>query len=414
MLRKAFHDPAIDDEELYKSRYESEFAIKVGCDVAGFPAFCVLTPELSMLLVQAAKIDKDVFRLICKLPDKAAEDYMNACLIDEIVLTNEIENVHSTRREIGEVLDNLAKKGRRRRFHGIVAKYNMLLKGEAVDLGSCADIRKLYDDLALDEVLESDGNKIPDGKWFRKEPVSVVDGAEREIHKGVIPESKIIEMMECLLTFLNREDLNLLVRVAVCHFLFGYIHPFYDGNGRTNRFISSYMIANEYERLVGLRLSFAIKEEIEKYYKAFAVCEHPLNRGDLTPFVISFAEIVVSGMARLKEALAEREADLLRYENLACCLYEGDMLRVVNILIVASLFAVYGVTADECTEALGITRQTLYKRTKTLRDEGMLQIKKVGRKTYYSCDLSALEQRANVQGSQCSHFFNSIDKCRVD
>ena len=76
MLRKAFHDPAIDDEELYKSRYESEFAIKVGCDVAGSPAFCVLTPELSMLLVQAAKIDKDVFRLICKLPGKAVEDYM--------------------------------------------------------------------------------------------------------------------------------------------------------------------------------------------------------------------------------------------------------------------------------------------------------------------------------------------------
>ncbi len=30
-----------------------------------------------------------------------------------------------------------------------------------------------------------------------------------------------------------------LVSIAVFHYLFGYVHPFYDGNGRMARYLSS-------------------------------------------------------------------------------------------------------------------------------------------------------------------------------
>lgn len=45
---------------------------------------------------------------------------MDKCLIDEIVLTNEIEGVHSTRREIDDPLEMLAEKDKTGRFLGIV------------------------------------------------------------------------------------------------------------------------------------------------------------------------------------------------------------------------------------------------------------------------------------------------------
>ena len=47
-------------------------------------------------------------------------------------------------------------------------------------------------------------------------------------------------------------------------FLFAYIHPFYDGNGRTNRFISSYVLSHSFSPIVGYRLSYSVKERIEK------------------------------------------------------------------------------------------------------------------------------------------------------
>ena len=131
-LRKAFHDPNVDEEELYASRFNSESAVKIGCNIEGHPAFFILTPPLSAMLVKAAKVDKEIFRLIQQLPGKAISDYANACLIDEIVLTNEIENVHSTRREISDVLETLEKSDKKKRFHGIVAKYDKLLRGELV------------------------------------------------------------------------------------------------------------------------------------------------------------------------------------------------------------------------------------------------------------------------------------------
>lgn len=48
--------------------------------------------------------------------------------------------------------------------------------------------------------------------------------------------------------------------------------------------------------MIGFRLSYAVKQDIEKYYRGYTVCEHPLNKGDLTPFVIAFSEVIVSAM----------------------------------------------------------------------------------------------------------------------
>ena len=62
-------------------------------------------------------------------------------------------------------------------------------------------------------------------------------------------------------------------------YFFEYIHPFYDGNGRTARFIASYFLAEHLNYLTALRLSVIIKRQRKKYYD--------LNR-DLTPFIYGF------------------------------------------------------------------------------------------------------------------------------
>lgn len=106
------------------------------------------------------------------------------------------------------------------------------------------------------------------------------------------------------------EAIPALVRVSVFHFLFAHVHHFYNGNGRTNRLISSYVLSRSFSPIVGYRLSYSVKERIEKYYKGFSICEHPLNKGDITPFVISFSGLVVDAMESMLDSLRVKQSDL--------------------------------------------------------------------------------------------------------
>ena len=65
------------------------------------------------------KINGELIYLTNFLPNVAKTHYKNKCLIDEIVLTNDIEGVLSTRRELGEILSDLEKKDKRNAFMGL-------------------------------------------------------------------------------------------------------------------------------------------------------------------------------------------------------------------------------------------------------------------------------------------------------
>ena len=108
-LRKIFHsNPQAYDSE-YAARFNSPQTRKIGFDVSGSPAFFVMTPEIYQAELAAARLDKELYQLCLSLPGKAIESYQESNLIDEIVITNEIEGVQSTRREIGDALERLEK-----------------------------------------------------------------------------------------------------------------------------------------------------------------------------------------------------------------------------------------------------------------------------------------------------------------
>ncbi|MFR7881399.1 MAG: Fic family protein [Christensenellales bacterium] len=86
-----------------------------------------------------------------------------------------------------------------------------------------------------------------------------------------MPESKIIEYMNKALYILNNQSIDILIRVSLFHYYFGYIHPFYDGNGRINRFISSYILSKHFNEVIGFRLSMTIKENLTQYLEAFLI-----------------------------------------------------------------------------------------------------------------------------------------------
>ena len=91
------------------------------------------------------------------------QQYINKCLIDEIVITNNIEGVYSTRKEIGEILDDLEGKSKNR-FFDLVNKYAALQSKEDLSINTSQDIRNLYDEMFLSEIREEDSKDVPDGQ----------------------------------------------------------------------------------------------------------------------------------------------------------------------------------------------------------------------------------------------------------
>lgn len=383
-------------EAIYEARLNDPETVRLDFEINGWTAFVVQNSEVYRILLQIQKIDKQV-QLLCKeLPRAALRQFAQKCLVDEIVLTNDIEGVNSTRREISEVLEQIDSKSGKRRFYGLVRKYLMLQEEEERKIKTCQDVRNIYNDLVLKEVIAENSKDAPDGVIFRKDSVSVSNAAQKEIHRGLYPENKIIEAMDHALAFLNGDSCDPLVRISVFHYLVGYIHPFYNGNGRLSRFISSYLLSDELNFLIGYRLSYTVKDNIKQYYDSFKVCNSVRNRGDLTPFVLSFLDIVQKAMKQLEAALLRRKADYGKYMEMISQHPFGEKEKdgdLMGYLIQASLFSGHGIATKALEGMLGISYTPLKNRLSILRQERLLVEEKIGREKFYRLNLTEFEKQ---------------------
>lgn len=381
-------------EEEYKSRIASPYALHLDFQICDSPAFIMEVSEVLSPIIHLQRLNREIESVCQELPGIAVTHFSKRCLIDEIVLTNSIEGVNSTRREIKEILDEFGKKDTQKRFYGLVNKYRMLQNKEALSLSTCEDIRNIYNELVLQEVIEEDKNDFPDGRIFRKDSVTVYNSAGKEIHQGIYPEDKLIKTMEQALCFLADDGYDVFIRIAGFHYLIGYIHPFYNGNGRLSRFISSYLLAQELHPLVGYRLSYTIKKNISDYYAAFEECNDFRNKGDLTPFVIMFLDVLTQALEQLLKALTERKIELYRYlQNVGESVLGVKSKELLSYLVQASLFSELGISTLELLDVLGISRATLHNRLNSLKSisDQLVISQRDGKEKYYRANLKEVE-----------------------
>lgn len=384
-------------DAIYKARYSHHDTIHLDFKINDDPAFICQSAELLYKIIHIHKADKNIRALRGQLPKVAINQFTTRCLVDEIILTNDIEGVNSSRREISEVLEKIKEKKSDRRFYGLVMKYAMLMKHTSVKLDTCQDVRDIYNDLVLREVIEENPHDAPDGQIFRKNSVSVTNAAQQEIHQGLLPESAIQTAVQSVLDFIKNDSVDLLIRTAAAHYLFGYIHPFYNGNGRLSRFISSFLLTQELDPLIAYRLSYTIKENLKQYDDAFKLCNDPRNKGDLTPFVLWFLEIVLEAISKLNDALSERAHDLDYYAQL---LDQSEHFNTKQsgelfyYLIQASLFSHAGISTGDLLACTEFSRSTLKKRLKNIENSGLLLTQRHGREKCYKLDLAKFEQQA--------------------
>lgn len=394
LLSKIFYKKPTEYESIYDARFNSESSIKLPIKIHENVGFIFNTNEITKLLVKIYKTINKINLLRTHLPNIAINSYIIKSLKDEIALTNEIEGVRSTRKEIEDAIDSI-KNDKSARFKGLVDKYFKLISNEIIPLNNCEDIRTIYDALVLPEIEKEN---LPDGILFRKEPVQVVSATQKEKHRGIMPESKIIESLDLCLDFLKSDDIDSLIKISAFHYLFGYIHPFYDGNGRTSRFISSYLIKNELDVLLALKLSYTVKNNINKYYKAFDVCNDRKNKGDITFFVVTFLELLSQASDDLYTKIADLNDQLNYYNNIINTLVNEKVLndkqaKCIFILCQNRLFDDTYMNMNTLTELLEKSDTTTRKILKSLESKKLLVKSRNKNQYLYSANLDSLSSQ---------------------
>ncbi|WP_077369924.1 Fic family protein [Anaerosalibacter sp. Marseille-P3206] len=351
-----------------------------------YDLYYIPTMKTIDLISSISKDDIILMQLYDNLPKLAQRNFLIDMLSSELHSTNLLEGVRSSKEEIvftaKEVLEPKEENKENFRFFNVIKSYRELQIGNLKRPKGIKDIRKIYDEITVDGVEEEN---LPDGKYFRSEATYVYTSGLKEIHRGITSasgtEEYIIFIMNKLLYFLNSDTkCNELVKNAIFHYYFGYIHPFYDGNGRTARFISSIYLKENYSWLTALSLSQGSNDNRSLYLKAFDSTNQVSMQGELNFFVDSFLEVLNNGQNILKENLQNKtillEESFNKIENDSNIKEDRDLIDIMKVAIEMYLFGPHNDYIDvellQKQENLNYTNQTIRKKLNRLYENKLL------------------------------------------
>lgn len=305
----------VEERKNYDSTLQIGLKIKPEKQKNKYDLYYVPTLETMNIIRKINLEDKRIAELYEKLPDIAKESFYIDIVSSEIQNTNNIEGVESKREDIvyttkKVVKNNINNKNDDLKFLSIVRSYTAIknMNNDSTSyesvrkINDVKDIRKIYDSITAEGVAEEN---LPDGELFRK-GVVYIQGKKGTLHDGVSnadnSEPIIKELLSKLVDFINTQDCNL-IKNAIFHYYFGYVHPFYDGNGRTARFISSLILQEEYSWLTACSLSQGVNKKRNLYLKAFESTNSLAMQGEMNFFVDSFLKLINIGQTEILENL---------------------------------------------------------------------------------------------------------------
>ncbi|SFF24911.1 Fic family protein [Paenibacillus algorifonticola] len=314
-IYKVFHEKSAGDfHEVYLRRVNHDSTMHLGLKIKPmnqpqiYELYYVPTNKMIMLISKIHSISNHFQKIFEALPKVARRQFINECLVEELFNTNDLEGIRSTREEIARSAKEIKlNKKSKKRFESMIKSYMRLVGNEIEFPKTPQHLRKIYDDITNKEI---DQDELPDGEIFRKEVTYILkkSGTGKVVHQGITPEKEIIQATEQLLKFMNENDeIPAIIKVAIGHYYFGYIHPFYDGNGRTSRFISSMYLSEALGNISTLSLSRGCNKYKNKYLEAFEFTNSIKSRGEMNGFIEVFLEIILEALIQMNAELKEKD-----------------------------------------------------------------------------------------------------------
>jgi Fic family protein len=229
--------------------------------------------------------------------------------------------------------------------------------------------------LKIQETLE--GNNA----GFRKLPGTALKNAQtgETIYLPPQDPEEILNLMANLEKFINDQalsDYDPLVKMAVIHFQFESIHPFYDGNGRTGRILNIlFLILSGLQKLPILYLSNHIIRNKTDYYRLLQAVRENGDWESWLLFMINGVENTaretISLIGQIKLLMADQKK-LLR-----------DNYKFYSQELLNNLFAHPYTKIEFIVRDVGVSRITAANYLNKLAEDGVLRKERLGTGNYY-------------------------------
>lgn len=215
---------------------------------------------------------------------------------------------------------------------------------------------------------------IKENGSFRQGDVGVFDG-DVVIH--VAPPARLVpQEIQDLFDWYQESELHPLIKSAIFHYEFEFIHPFADGNGRMGRMWHSLLLGRWNEIFYWLPVEDLIRNRQQEYYDALGKSDH---EGDSAVFVELMLEILLD---TLKETTVVGKKEDSNTPSNTPKRQKGGALENGGLdeKIIHILANKPEISQKALAEELEIPYRTLQRRMAELMQEG--RIERVGGKRY--------------------------------
>ncbi len=244
-------------------------------------------------------------------------------------------------------------------------------------------------------VMNADGGDI-----FRKDEQNarVVDIRDDAVLYEPPKSADIETLLLSLCDYINADtDTNPVIKAAALHFLFAYIHPFADGNGRAARILFYwYALKKGLGAFKYLPVSKTLRLIPSLYAKAFLYTE--IDENDLTYFINFSLDVLIEAANSFGDFLEKNEVP--RKEELL--IGAGTELNRRHISILNEFVKNRNARNIEYFKnKLGIVYETARKDMMYLTKKGLLSKTKKSKEFFYSLSRKSLKKLAQEENRVC-------------
>lgn len=334
-----------------------------------FNDYDLKTPKILEALNESTRSLAELKGLASSIPNQHI--LINAITINEAKDSSAIENIVTTHDSIYKVLTESG-------FKEEAAK-------EVVDYRSAIwhgyEIIKEKGFISTNVLVELQSMIEPNKTGIRKTPgTNLVNSKTGEIiYTPPQAESEIRDLLKNLEDYINNngDEVDPLIKMALIHYQFETIHPFYDGNGRTGRILNVlYLVLNNLLTSPILYLSNYINKSKDTYYKLFNEFRENNKYEEWIIYILKGIEVTSKNTIDLiKQIQNEMESYKEEFMTKLPKIYSDELLY--------SLFYEVYTRINYIENRCGVTRQTATTYLNSLVDNGLLEYEKVGRESIY-------------------------------
>lgn len=295
---------------------------------------------------------------------------INAIMINEAKASSAIENIVTTHDEIYKAMINANETNP---FAKEIVDYrNAVWEGF-----SLIKDKKI---ISIDTLIKIQKKLEHNDAGIRSTPGTVIKNSKTNEVIYTPPQHKeeILDYLNNLIEYINIDDdgVDPLIKLALIHYQFESIHPFYDGNGRTGRILNIlYLVKQDLLDSPILYLSRYIIKNKKEYYQLFQETRKSNNyekwiiyilRGieETSINTINIINKISDEMLRVKKELREKTK-----------IYSKELLE--------ALFFEFYTKTQYIEIALNISERTALRYLNVLEEKGFLTSEKVGREKIY-------------------------------